>query len=867
MNWLEHLLSPAVVRALGWTIVHSLWQGAVVALALAGLLLLLRQHTARIRYRVAGVALVAMLGLSAVTFSRYYLADSSDIEAGVPTALANTTAATPTVVPASLGGNLPLVYAFDKHSAPAPTVQPAAPTAAADVSWLPYFDQHLPLIVTAWLLGLLAMTLRFLGGLAYLDRLRHYRVRPLPAVWQRRLTELGERAGLRRSVTLLESALVKAPLVAGHLKPVILLPLGTISGLSQAHLEAILAHELAHIIRRDYLMNLVQSITEILFFYHPGVWFVNACLRTERENCCDDMATTMCGSPLTLAQALTGLAELGHDRFSAPRLAVAAVGPDGSLLSRVRRLVQRRSDPTFSEGFMAAVVVLGGIVLLGVSTAFSLADPHFKINRNETMAAGNAWRAELMPGLLVAPSVAKIAPQGPLLEAVEVSDKDKDKDKKKRRRKEDDNRVVIIQDGARGRRDAGTVILERDKKGRVTEMYINGNRIDAQDLNATRKKSKDEGTQVIRLNSGRRIVRAEAPATVRFDYENGSNLIVTGRNWDELREVLPTITDRIDRRRLVQVERNLNGSAQLAELVDIDRGLDIDKGRIQALRSAEQALRAAEQRADSEAEKEKIRQKIETIRQEREQVRDQQQTERDKMQVERDRQQVDRDRERTERDKARAERDARVSKTEDGIIDELVKDGLIKDKSRFNFVLTAKDLHVDGKKQSEALFAKYKKMYEQGVGRTIGATDTMTLSYNGGNVNRIYMNRARGNSNITPPAPPAVPAVPGVPGVPAAPAAPSASGIPAPPAPPRAPRAPRAPQPPRAPAINSVDLGNQLRQDGLIGKNDKSYQFQLNATSMTVNGKRQSDELAAKYRQLLGEGKNSKFNMNISIQE
>ncbi|WP_133271870.1 M56 family metallopeptidase [Hymenobacter radiodurans] len=737
MNWLEHILSPAVVRALGWTIVHSLWQGAVVALALAGLLLLLRQHTARIRYRAAGVALVAMLGLSAVTFSRYYLTDSSDTEAAVPTALATTTDA-PAAIAASLGGNLPLVYAFDKRPTATATVESAAPVTT---SWLPYFDQHLPLIVAAWLLGLLAMTLRFLGGLAYLDRLRHYRVRQLPAVWQHRLTELGERAGLRRSVTLLESALVKAPLVAGHLRPVILLPLGTISGLSQAHLEAILAHELAHIIRRDYLMNLVQSITEILFFYHPGVWFVNACLRTERENCCDDMATALCGSPLTLAHALTGLAELGHDRFSAPRLAVAAVGPDGSLLSRVRRLVQRRSAPTFSEGFMAAVVVLGGIVLLGVSTAFSIADPHFKSSRKKEMAMSNTWRADLLPGLMVMPSVAEMPPlaltnsMGPLRETelVAVSDDDKDKDKKKRRRKDDNNRVVIIQDGARGRRDAGAVILERDKKGRVTEMYINGNRIDAQELNAARKMSNDEGTQVIRLKSGRTL-RLLGRNDSHFDLDPNS-LRVIDLNADELHRSTQLL--RLNNESMALLKRNLNGNVQI---------IQGENARRQALRSAEQALRLAEQNADSDEERDRIREQFDNIREERErlqeaaeeerdrlqEVRDNQQVIRERSQVERDEQRIIRDRERAERDKERAERDARVRKTEDSIIDELVKDGLIKDRTRFNFVLTAKDLQVNGQKQSEALFVKYKKMYEAGVGRTIGDTDTLTLSYNGG---------------------------------------------------------------------------------------------------------------------------------------
>ena len=359
MNWLEQILSPALVRALGWTLLHSLWQGAVVALALVGLLLLLRRHSAQVRYTTAAVALLTLLVLSAVTFSKYYFLS-------VPVAAA----------PAAVTYEVVNLAAPNGASEVASVLPAAAPVATASV-WqrgLQYFDQNMPVLVAAWLLGLLAMTLRMLGGLAYVQRLRHYRVQPLGQDWQRRLAELAQRAGLQRPVQLLESAKVKAPLVVGHLSPVILLPLGTVTGLSQSYMEAILAHELAHVARRDYLMNLLQSVAEILFFYHPAVWFMNACLRTERENCCDDMATTLVGgNPLTLARALAALAEQSLTPKAAPQLALSAVGPDGSLLGRIRRLVQGRTAPTFTEGFMAACVVLVGMVLL--STAVTLAGP------------------------------------------------------------------------------------------------------------------------------------------------------------------------------------------------------------------------------------------------------------------------------------------------------------------------------------------------------------------------------------------------------------------------------------------------------------------------------------------------------------
>jgi len=131
------------------------------------------------------------------------------------------------------------------------------------------FDRHLPLLVLAWGIGLLLMGLRLLGGLLLVQRLRRYRVQPLPEIWQARLAALTGRAGLRRSVQLLESALVTGPVVLGHLRPVVLLPLGAVAGLPPGYLEAILAHEVAHVLRRDYLVNLLLTVPKPCFSTTP----------------------------------------------------------------------------------------------------------------------------------------------------------------------------------------------------------------------------------------------------------------------------------------------------------------------------------------------------------------------------------------------------------------------------------------------------------------------------------------------------------------------------------------------------------------------------------------------------------------------
>ncbi|UOQ79695.1 M56 family metallopeptidase [Hymenobacter sp. 5414T-23] len=526
MNWLEQLLPPALIRALGWTLVHSLWQGAVVALALAGLLLLLQRHRAAVRYNTAAASLVALLVLAAITFGRYYAAARTEVQK----ASAVSAVTTETMLPAApaVAAEQPAVSAAPASTAVAAVadVAPAAAPAPTGLqAWLTYFDQNLPVLVAAWLLGLLAMTLRLLGGLAYVQRLRRYRVQPLAAEWQERLSTLAGRAGLQQPIELLESALVRVPVVVGHLRPVVLLPLGTVTGLSQTYLEAILAHELAHVARRDYLVNLVQSVAETLFFYHPAVWFLTACLRTERENCCDDMATAMVGgNPLTVARALAALAELSAVPATPAQLALSALGPDGSVLGRIKRLVQGRTAPTFTEGFMAACVVLGGMVLL--TSAVAMADP-----RPVGTDGKEGGALSKLPFLLAEPDTTLItATEQELVdvEAVEMPDVPEiqdaadlasswqdngDKDKKRRKRSK---QVVVVQEGARR---PGTIVIEKDKKGRLTDLYVNGRRVETASAN---KKSKQKGqeVEVIRVAPNGQVW---SNATPGFDFRFNDN--------------------------------------------------------------------------------------------------------------------------------------------------------------------------------------------------------------------------------------------------------------------------------------------------------------------------------------------------------
>jgi hypothetical protein len=183
--------------------------------------------------------------------------------------------------------------------------------------------------------------------------------------WTRRVRRLGARLGLARRVRVLTSALVDVPCAIGWLRPVILVPASALAGMSPGQLEAILAHELAHVRRHDYLANLFQTVVETLLFYHPAVWWLSSRVRAERENCCDDCAVAICGDAVTYARALAALEHLR----AAAGLAVAATG--GSLLARVRRLLgvvePLRARLPLASGIVA-LALLVGILMAGTAS-------------------------------------------------------------------------------------------------------------------------------------------------------------------------------------------------------------------------------------------------------------------------------------------------------------------------------------------------------------------------------------------------------------------------------------------------------------------------------------------------------------------
>lgn len=322
------LLSPVLqpwAQILGWTLIHFLWQGAVLGLVAWLALLLARRASAKVRYGLACAFLLLMVAAPVATF--LVLLQASAGASGL-----------------TLGTEVAV---------------PAAATLAQRLRTS--LDPALPWLLAGWVAGVLLLSSRFLGSWIRVQRLRRRSAVPVPSEWHLVLSRLCRDLKLSRTVRLLQSAAVEVPTALGWLRPVILLPACALSGLAPLQLEAILAHELAHIRRGDFVVNLLQSLVEVLLFYHPAVWWLSSRIRTERELCCDDVAADLCGDPLILARALTDLEALREPVSPSPsHLAMAANG--GSLMHRIRHLLHP-ALPVTSGARVTALALLAASLL------------------------------------------------------------------------------------------------------------------------------------------------------------------------------------------------------------------------------------------------------------------------------------------------------------------------------------------------------------------------------------------------------------------------------------------------------------------------------------------------------------------------
>ena len=361
MSHFASWMSPNVMRTLGWALVHFVWQGLALA-ALASVAMAMCRRSAA-RYALGVGTLVLMLAAPIATLTTLWNARADTNRSWVSSVSLST-------LPSTITRYAPRRLS---HSAGQPPITEPRPLPSNDA--LLWF-------VEAWFAGVVLLSLRTAGGFLLVVRMRRKDVKPLSVRVRKLCLTVQERLHLQRAIRYCESRMLDAPAVIGWLRPAVLLPVTALTGLSDEQLQAVIAHELAHIRRLDNIVNLFQIVVETLLFYHPAVWWLSKRIRAERENCCDDAAISVCGDATEYARALAHMAQLRP----APALAMAA--NRGPLVARVARLlgvVNTRSSAR-TAGITASILLLVGAVvaanaLLGIAhTALASAVPAHSYN-------------------------------------------------------------------------------------------------------------------------------------------------------------------------------------------------------------------------------------------------------------------------------------------------------------------------------------------------------------------------------------------------------------------------------------------------------------------------------------------------------
>jgi len=331
------------MQTLAWSLLHFLWQGAAIAAVAAAFMAVLRKPASR--YLIGITALALMLGSFVVTFAAISepAATVAEVAAiGVPAA-----------APTSLNG-------ASQHSVNELMEEQAAISSASDFAW----------IARGWLLGVFVFALRIAFGLAVLEQLRRRNLIALPEALVIRFRILQHRLGIRRVIQYCECHSLNVPAVIGLFRPVVLLPVRALTGLTPEQLEAVIAHELAHVKRFDVAVNFFQVIAETLFFFHPAVWWLNKRIRADREDCCDDVAIAECGSTVGYARALATM-ETWRD---VPDFAMAVTG--SPVATRVARLlgISQQQNGARTAGIVTASLALA-TALIAAGVSFGVANP------------------------------------------------------------------------------------------------------------------------------------------------------------------------------------------------------------------------------------------------------------------------------------------------------------------------------------------------------------------------------------------------------------------------------------------------------------------------------------------------------------
>lgn len=336
-------MTNIVIYSTGMALLHSLWQIVIVYIIMRMLLKLFKNGSSSLRYKISLGAMVSVLLMGLITFGIYYFneKENSLYIAGIIDDLRQN------------GYNFKEIINSTETEVQNGTAR-----------------NYLPYLVFFYFCGVILMSLRLILSLLYLRKYKTKGLKEPEFDLLNRFSGLLKRFQVKRSVRLVESFLIKTPVVIGYFKPLVVVPVGIFTHLPFNQVEAILAHEIAHIKRNDFLINILQSVVELLFFYHPVIYQISKHIREERENCCDDIALSHCSDS---SQYVKALARMEGIMPVSPHPAVAFVKQKHNLFNRMKRILNPETMKTkLSHRIIAGIIIIAGFSILMITGAAAL---------------------------------------------------------------------------------------------------------------------------------------------------------------------------------------------------------------------------------------------------------------------------------------------------------------------------------------------------------------------------------------------------------------------------------------------------------------------------------------------------------------
>jgi bla regulator protein BlaR1 len=336
-----NILAGELIQALCWTLIHSLWQGLLFTIVMGFVMVSTTRSSAAKRYNLISALFFMFLAVCACTF--IYELNYFNTEANLQEYKGNTII--------RVGG---APYYFKK--------------------FIDHATSQASLIVLLWFVIFCFKVVHMMTAFVYNSRVKSQKI-IVATEWSDKVAALCEQLNIKRTVRLFESAIVKIPVVIGHIKPVIFIPVGLLTNLPRGEVEAVLLHELAHIRRNDFLVNMLQVIAETIFFFNPALLWMSNVLREERENCCDDVAVSFTKSKKQYIQALISFRE--HSLYTTNYTTAFPAGKN-QLLKRVTRIVSNRNNTLDTAGrmfFLASFVSLGLLCIAATKLDDNVASP------------------------------------------------------------------------------------------------------------------------------------------------------------------------------------------------------------------------------------------------------------------------------------------------------------------------------------------------------------------------------------------------------------------------------------------------------------------------------------------------------------